>query len=55
MAIHQVKHRLADIYRRLSCSPGTGALAGDPALPPFEIDNLKAILRGIVTNSTGIK
>jgi len=52
-AIHQIKHRLADVYLTIihSVPAHTRSLAIQ-LFRHFEIDNLKAILRGIVTNST---
>lgn len=52
-AIHQVKHRLADVYLTIIHSvPAHTRSLVIQLFRHFEIDNLKAILRGIVTNST---
>jgi V/A-type H+-transporting ATPase subunit C len=52
-AIHQIKHRLADVYLTIihSVPAHTRSLAVQ-LFRHYEVDNLKAILRGIVTNSS---
>lgn len=51
-AIHQIKHRLADVYLTIihSVPAHTRSLAIQ-LFRHFEVENLKALLRGIVTNS----
>lgn len=52
-AIQQIKHRLADIYLTIIHSvPAHARSLVTQLFRHFEIDNLKAILRGIVTNSS---
>jgi V/A-type H+-transporting ATPase subunit C len=51
--IHQIKHRLADIYQTIVHSVPVHARSLVLQLyRHFEVDNLKAILRGIVADST---
>ena len=51
-AIHQIKHRMADVYLTIIHSvPAYTRSLVVQLFRHFEIDNLKAILRGIVTNS----
>jgi V/A-type H+-transporting ATPase subunit C len=52
-AIHQIKHRLADVYLTIIHSvPAHTRSLVIQLFRHYEIDNLKAILRGIVTNSS---
>jgi V/A-type H+-transporting ATPase subunit C len=51
-AVHQIKHRLADVYLTIiHAVPAQTRSLVIEIFRQFEIDNLKAVLRGIATNS----